>query len=557
MKHRFILKKIVFEKNSWRKLSGLEIPVFPRLTAIAGHNGIGKSSILGFIANASGMSAKDLADIKSYFGTDFSSKFVEQFKLAPADITAGGKDNGYILLTYDVNKGEVVKACNIGKTQTKIPGTIRYRVVPRTKSDADFAANMGVKPDGKIPMPTIFVSAARMWPIGESPKVDVLMSSLDKDDADFLKKFHGHIIPGEVVDASPSELDLGLSRSHVLRTQHPTYKYDTTAISLGQGALASIATALASFRMLKRKMGKNYTGGILVIDEIEAGLHPRAQIKLAEQLFSVGRKLSLQIVVTTHSLVFLEEVDKRKKGKESIDGIVYIMDTKSPCVKQLSLGEMYDEMRLSPTAFAKIKKPVVTVYTEDEEAKFVLNQIIRYPDSGIDEKKLQIKVQKVSLGIGCNQIKILAGKKQAVHLGKQAVFVFDGDVQPEKLQKLDNSVSLPTEAGVLRSPEEEIRYFLSKASKDEDAIGLERKALTKNNISWDRVVSILQDIEDSTNGNKDGEKTRVILKKWFNKIPVETKKKIVMAWMETHKKAIKIFGEKYQEAIARAKNNSI
>lgn len=71
MKHRFILKKIVFGKNSWRKLSGLEIPVFPRLTAIAGHNGIGKSSILGFIANASGMSAKDLDGIKSYFGTDF------------------------------------------------------------------------------------------------------------------------------------------------------------------------------------------------------------------------------------------------------------------------------------------------------------------------------------------------------------------------------------------------------------------------------------------------------------------------------------------------------
>ena len=126
--------------------------------------------------------------------------------MAPADITAGGKDNGYILLTYDVNKGEVVKACNIGKTQTKIPGTIRYRVVPRTKSDADFAANMGVKPDGKIPMPTIFVSAARTWPIGESPKVDVLKSSLGEDDADFIRKFHNHIIPGEVIDASPSEL---------------------------------------------------------------------------------------------------------------------------------------------------------------------------------------------------------------------------------------------------------------------------------------------------------------------------------------------------------------
>ena len=67
MKPRFILKKVVFEPNSWRKLSGLEIPIFPRLTVIAGHNGIGKSSILGFIANASGLLAEDIDGRKSYF----------------------------------------------------------------------------------------------------------------------------------------------------------------------------------------------------------------------------------------------------------------------------------------------------------------------------------------------------------------------------------------------------------------------------------------------------------------------------------------------------------
>ena len=72
---RFILQRVVFGDNSWRKLSGLEIPIAPRMTVIAGHNGIGKSSILGFIANASGCFARNLGGEKTYFRKEFISKF--------------------------------------------------------------------------------------------------------------------------------------------------------------------------------------------------------------------------------------------------------------------------------------------------------------------------------------------------------------------------------------------------------------------------------------------------------------------------------------------------
>lgn len=100
---------------------------------------------------------------------------------------------------------------------------------------------------------------------------------------------------------------MSLSGGRVLRTQHPTYQYDASTISLGQGALASIATALASFRRLKRELKQDYPGGILVVDEIEAGLHPRAQVSLAKALLREAKKLSLQVIVTTHSLSFLSK----------------------------------------------------------------------------------------------------------------------------------------------------------------------------------------------------------------------------------------------------------
>ena len=97
-------------------------------------------------------------------------------------------------MTYAVDGGEVLKVCNIGKASTPTSGKIRYRVVPRTRGEEDFATQMGVKKDGKIPIPTIFVSVARTWPIGESSKVEVRNSMLEPDDAEFIRKFHNRII---------------------------------------------------------------------------------------------------------------------------------------------------------------------------------------------------------------------------------------------------------------------------------------------------------------------------------------------------------------------------
>ncbi|MBD8911203.1 AAA family ATPase [Sutterella wadsworthensis] len=555
---RFILKKIVFEANSWRKLSGIEIPVSPRLTVIAGHNGIGKSSILGFIANTSGLSSCDDNNVKNYFGTEFISKFEQQFRLAPADVTAGVKGKGRIYLEYEADGEYVIKACNIGQTTTT-NGNIRYRVVPRTiKDDDGVAVRLGVKDDGKIPMPTIFVSAARIWPIGESPKVDVISSSLDPVDAEFIRKFHNHIIPGEVTSNDSRELDLSLSRGRVIRSQHPTYKYDTTTISLGQGAIASIATALASFKRLKRHLKRDYSGGVLVVDEIEAGLHPRAQIKLVEQLLTVGKELNLQIVVTTHSLIFLEAVYKHTEGREAIDGIVYIMDTKSPSVRHLTLQEMYDEMMLSKTAFTRLKRPLLTVYTEDKEALTLLRYIVGSKLSMIDEKSLGIRVKKAALEIGCNQLLKLAKNKNLPHFNKHSVFVLDGDVKSDALDELENCIKLPTEAGNLLSPEKEIHYFLSKAKKDPDGNEIERTLLSNRGISWDWINEIL-DKADSylSRVSKKKEKERDALKKWFRGLSADKKKNVIGAWIEAHKDDIKGFGKKYQQALVNVKSKLV
>jgi len=51
----------------------------------------------------------------------------------------------------------------------------------------------------------------------------------------------------------------------------------------------------------------------LLIDELDATLHPIAQNKLVDYLYEHAKKLKIQIVFTTHSLSMLEYISQKTK----------------------------------------------------------------------------------------------------------------------------------------------------------------------------------------------------------------------------------------------------
>lgn len=71
MKIKTKVKSIEFTEPPFRRLSNLKINFADRITLIAGHNGIGKTSILGFVSNTFGFSDIKLSKYKSYFGDPF------------------------------------------------------------------------------------------------------------------------------------------------------------------------------------------------------------------------------------------------------------------------------------------------------------------------------------------------------------------------------------------------------------------------------------------------------------------------------------------------------
>src|SRR5690606_21021833 len=114
------------------------------------------------------------------------------------------------------------------------------------------------------------------------------------------------------------------------KSKIPNTEHSTLAISLGQDSLSSIITALASFKKIQREQEEDYIGGVLVIDEVEAGLHPRAQIKLLNLLKTEANNLNLQVIVTSHSLTIVKYIFdlENPKSNKIMDSVIYLMDTR-------------------------------------------------------------------------------------------------------------------------------------------------------------------------------------------------------------------------------------
>ena len=111
-------------------------------------------------------------------------------------------------------------------------------------------------------------------------------------------------------------------------------------------------------------------GSLIVIEEVELGLHPRAVKELAGVLIEIANARSLQIIVSSHSPDFIDAVprqarvllDRMPSGGEASHHITYAPTTR------LALGELMGG-----------PYPEVTLYCEDEFAKQLIVQAL--PDT--------------------------------------------------------------------------------------------------------------------------------------------------------------------------------
>jgi len=586
------VKSIDFTDPPFRRLSNLKINFSDRITLIAGHNGIGKTSILGFVSNTFGFSSPELAKYKSYFGDSFSTNIEQILYISLDEIPKISQKLQQVpYVTGIVGDDAIIKRCRLTKREKYkrarvVPTTFHVELnasddyefnfkeflekpaessgsslnlfseVSKTKNDenedsADFEENHELMANGhpgidaKIALPTIFLGLKRISSIGEAGDNEIISrsQSMAPEDLTYYNLFINNIITNQKTNENTTQLGI---KSYKKKSIQPGYDdHEALAISIGQDSLGGIATALASFNKLMREMGDNYPGGLLIIDELDVGFHPTAIYRLAKELKTAARHLKIQIIATTHSPKLIEAIYPEEHNKS--DSVVYLVDPRKPRIAEdSSLQAILEDM----SSIATVKNPSIQknnlcVYFEDPQGVDFCNKLITQHEKSKLNKEYSVKITYIPLGVGGSNLIKLPGN-DPIFLDR--VLVVDADTSiPLKIKQQGNAVKFPCPKGASgtdRSPENIIINFLKSMINETsgDAYNAMMELDIKNpDASKIETVFFSTPVTSERNSTKKWwEANRKNIFEW----------KVIEVWAKYHPRVVKQFKDDFAKAVA-------
>lgn len=302
-----IIKSVEIEK--FRAFNQVSFCLGKRITAISGRNATQKTTLLGLISQPFTISKEHpMYGCKTIDGYNFRSQFFEKFKLSPEHDVIG-QHKWKLNLHKNVSKKEYYSVESIPRKQAGHPTTLRF-----------WNSESRKKGQGYIQLPVYFLSLSRLFPIGESGKTESVSLELTQEEINYCIKNYRTILCIQHMTGTPSvELEKGTASKVFSGVSDDVH--DILTNSAGEGNVMRIILAVLSFRRLKEQYSRDYKGGILLIDEIDATLYGFAQMKLIEYLWKASNDYNIQIVFTTHSPIILKSVNKLQRAERNKKGI--------------------------------------------------------------------------------------------------------------------------------------------------------------------------------------------------------------------------------------------
>ena len=512
--------------HSFRRFSEDEIRIGRKVTAIAGNNGTGKSTVLGILANSS-----QLSGYKTYLGKAFKGEFAELFSGTPDHDPTGQKTELFYSSRGNEDSVEFRTAWQNKKT--------RFRLIPKRVFDD------GSISEAKLESPVIYLGLSRLYPVGEADKKKLTRRDQkwdSEEDSKWFEEKHRWILGGWEDYMSVSQFGIsGMSRKS--GTGIETCSYGPSANSSGQDNLGQILLSVLSMEKLKRDLDADWDGGLLVVDEIDATLHPAAQLRLVDLLLKESGRIGFQTVFTTHSTVILERLagitrHNRRDAQNDVE-VVYLTDAnkKLKVIRNPTWPQMENDLLVRSTPMNKVR---VGVFCEDAEARWFA--------SGLLEKRhpqLFCQVDFIDASFGCKELMSLYAH-DFLYI-KNRIVVFDGDVKeseieekiPESLRKAGgNIVILP---GNGKSPEMVVYEYLVGLDSESD--------LLDSLIPYGVTLRVLNDEGPFSNKYAGRATGREKLKEWFNDYrTVFELSGVLDAWAAENDEAVWEFVDRFTRA---------
>ncbi len=501
--------------NDFRILKNKTFQLGRYVTMLCGWNATGKSTVLALLANSSEIKTEEG---RTYNGKVFRADWSEIIK------DGGEYDKSDVKHRLELiwKEGEVEERRTF-RTTRQDKGS-RFRLIPSGKD----AENPKKVTAAKFSVPVIYMGLSRLYPLGET-RDDQFQQSVQqfkcKEDREWFVASYRNILSlsEEIIEITNIDFKSAKKNSSGVKAEN----YDWMTNSSGQDNLSQILFAVLSFRNLKREKARAFRGGLLIIDELEATFHPKAQEKMVNLLIQEARATGFQVVFTTHSLTTIEFFSKRVHRND--ENIIYHYFTKANALLEIEknkpIQEIRDDMLMSLIEPERAQQ--ITVYAEDDEARWLLRCLLK--GRGFSRKITLPRVQ-----IGCQSLIDLMNVEKT--FGNYLV-VFDGDVDKTDEKRIKrnkrNYVVLP--GGGKKTPEMLIHDFiLSDAS---DAYFQEQHA--KN----PRIKREYFKEHDVQLGDR---KEREAFKEWFRiHRDIFKKSRIIEFWIKANEKTCETFVEQF------------
>ena len=513
--------------SKFRNFSETDIYFGEYVTAIAGQNGVGKSNILGLVANCIQYKKAGRQKVTLFTPKLFRAEFHELFKGSQEYDKSGSN-----LLCFTFSDGDTRK-CRITWQKKKLHGETvpRFRIIPYVDQQG------GERSHSKKEIAPIYLGLSRLYPVGESDDCQVSnLRILDKNATEWIAAQAEHILSMKFSSDNSTEVD-GVKVGDAKRKNGIGFKgdsYDALANSAGQDNLGQILLAVWKIKYLKESLNEVFPGAALIIDEFEATLHPASQKKLLELLMDEAKKTGFQVIFTTHSTTLLKLLSlKNQRNTKSPDEhnnieVNYLTTANGPLVCYRNPPYSIIETDLDEQTAHYPKK--VKIYTEDQEARWFLHHLL---------DKLQFsKVVQVldDVKMSCTTATNLIHADNAYF--KNTLFVLDGDFRANNAIYYKNIILLPG----CKRPETVIMDFLCS---DEARPFCSPESVAEQGYS----IRNFQNKRDEIRKESTHRPERELYKEWFNEhYQTFDSFHLFEYWAECNKDAVSDFREKFIKA---------
>ncbi len=430
----------------YRKLKNLKIDFDDNINILAGTNGTCKSSILHLISNShqkvSNSSDNPVLSTIQKINKIFNPKIEA---LARGDKKYNDPAPGVAGTLYTAVFENYSLDFRRHNSKT-INNHDRFAIKPKYKRGTS---------DRLPEIPIIYLGTFRLFSYGEWDGESKFKNIINKLPEKYLnklselyKKFTGYEIH---FDGKLNNFGGIRSKTEFSTT---TEGIDSNTISAGEDNLLTILTSLVSLKAYYESINPNENNSIesiLLIDELDASLHPEFQIKLINEFKEFSNEYKIQIFFTTHSFSLIDYSLDKKIGK-----LIYLTDQVDHVDLLSNINKYSINALLQNNLVQNIyENTPIPVLLEDDEAKDFFNNLIQsYQESHniIIESFFHIVDAKLS----SEAIKALATDKFAKQSSIRTISIVDGD-QTLKTESLNhNLLSLPGKS----SPEELIFDYL-------------------------------------------------------------------------------------------------